>query len=270
MYLDNEILYWCTIPIVILVFCGVILRTILQTSSQGKKKKRLPHKNEHNLNDCLMSTQRVSLRNQEFQNHLNRSALMRSRRFLIPEDSFLKRKLFYCEPETGYFQNSPESPSPLAALSNPGMFICLIHATLLIIFNNLDHSALTDMMKNQFGFLILNGGMGYLVNTLFSGFLVVYIPFPLSYSFKGMLQRGIEPNPNISASFLSALSFYFIVLLGCGEIVNLLLSVIGFESVSTSQIDLSMMNQQGKYNCKNSIELKNCRSISSGKPSRLF
>ncbi|KAL5367013.1 hypothetical protein CPHLJ_8g2780 [Cryptosporidium parvum] len=226
MYLDKKILYWCTIPVTILVFCGVILRTILQTSSQKKKKKRLPFKNEKNLNDCLMSTQRVSLRNQEFQNHLNRSALIRSRRFLIPEDSFLKRKLFYCELESGYFHNSPESPSPLAALSNP------------------DHSALTDMMKNQFGFLILNGGMGYLVNTLFSGFLVVYIPFPLSYSFKGMLQRGIESNPNISASFLSALSFYFIALLCCGEVVHLFLSIIGFEGVSGPQIDLPMMNQQ--------------------------
>lgn len=121
MYLDKKILYWCTIPIVVLVFCGVVLRTIIQTPSQGKKKKRLPLKDEQNLNDCLMSTQRVSLRNQEFQNHLNRSALIRSRRFLIPEDSFLKRKMFYCEPEKGYFQNSPESPSPLAALSNPGM-----------------------------------------------------------------------------------------------------------------------------------------------------
>ncbi|OII73705.1 uncharacterized protein cubi_03503 [Cryptosporidium ubiquitum] len=226
MYLNKKILYWCTIPIVVLVFCGVILRTIIQTSSQGKKKKKLPFKNEQNLNDCLISTQRVSLRNQEFQNHLNRSALIRSRRFLIPEDSFLKRKVFYCDPETGYFQNSPESPSPLAALSNP------------------DHSALTDMMKNQFGFLILNGGMGYLVSTLFSGFFVAYIPFPLSYSFKGMLQRGIEINPNISASFLSALSFYFIVLLGSGEVIHLFLSIIGFEGVSSSQIDLPMMNQQ--------------------------
>lgn len=104
------------------------------------------------------------------------------------------------------------------------------------------------MMKNQFGFLILNGGMGYLVSTLFSGFLVAYIPFPLSYSFKGMLQRGIENNPNISASFISALSFYFIVFLGCGEVVHLFLSIIGLESTSNSQIDFPMMNQQGKLN----------------------
>lgn len=102
------------------------------------------------------------------------------------------------------------------------------------------------MMKNQFGFLILNGGMGYLVSTLFSGFFVAYIPFPFSYSFKSMLQRGVEANPNVSTSFLSALSFYFIVLMGCGEIVNLLLSIIGFECLNNSQIDLPIMNQQGK------------------------
>lgn len=102
------------------------------------------------------------------------------------------------------------------------------------------------MMKNQFGFLILNGGMGYLVSTLFSGLFVAYIPFPFSYSFKSMLQRGVEPEPNICTSFLSALSFYFIVLMGSGEIVNLFLSIIGFECTHNSQLDLPMMNQQGK------------------------
>ncbi|KAJ1612322.1 hypothetical protein OJ253_642 [Cryptosporidium canis] len=226
MHLDKKILYWSAIPIIILVFCGVTLRTIIQISSSKGKRKRIHLKSEQDLNECLMSSQRISLRNQEFQNHINRSALIRSRHFLIPEDSFSKRKLFYCEPEKGYFQNPPESPSPLAALSNP------------------DHSALTEMMKNQFGFLILNGGMGYLVNTLFSGFYVAYIPFPFSYSFKGMLQRGVEVNPNVSASFLSALSFYFIVLMSCGEIVNSLLSIIGFENTNNSQIDLTMMNHQ--------------------------
>lgn len=111
----------------------------------------------------------------------------------------------------------------------------------------IDHSALSDMMKNQFGFLLLNGGMGYIVSTLFSGFLVAYFPIPLSYSFKGMLQRGIENCPNLNVSFLSGLSFYFIALLSSGELVNLFLYLIGFENVSNNHIDIPMMNQQGKY-----------------------
>ncbi|KAF7458438.1 putative ER membrane protein complex subunit 3 [Cryptosporidium felis] len=197
----------------------------LSTSHKKKIRKLLP-RNEQDLNDCLLSTQRVSLRNQEFQNHLNRSVLIRSKRFIIPEESFLGRRMFYSSPETGYFQNPPDSPSPLAALSNP------------------DHSALTDMMKNQFGFLILNGGMGYLVSTLFSGFYIAYIPLPISYSFKVMLQRGVENNSNVPASFLSALSFYFIVLLACGDIVNLFFWLIGFEFVANTQIDIPMMNHQ--------------------------
>lgn len=123
MYLDKDILYWSTIPILIMVFCGITLRTIMQMSSKGKKKRKVPFKEEPDLNNCLLPNQRLSLRNLEFQNHINRSNLLKTRRFLLPQESFLKRKMFYCAPNTGYFQNPPESPNPFTALSNPGKSI---------------------------------------------------------------------------------------------------------------------------------------------------
>ncbi|KAH8740694.1 hypothetical protein FG386_002656 [Cryptosporidium ryanae] len=227
MFLSKQIQYWVTIPIIIIVFCGVVLKTVLQISSSHlKKRKTTPRRDEQNINDSLLSTQRVSLRNFEFQSHIGRSKLIKSRGFLLPIESLQKRKLFYCNNRDGYFRNSPESPSPFAALSNP------------------DHSLLADAMKNQFGFLILNGGIGYLVSSLFSGFFVAYIPISTSYSFKGMLQKGVEIIPDSNTSYLSALSFYFIVLISCGEISNVLFSLLGFENTSNIHLDISMVNQR--------------------------
>ena len=121
MFLERQILYWATIPITIIVFCGVTLKTILQLSSSKAKKKRIIQKDDQNINTSLFSTQRASLRNLQFQHHINRSTLIRNRGFLLPCDSFQKRRMFYCNNNDGYFQNSPEPPSPLAALSNTGM-----------------------------------------------------------------------------------------------------------------------------------------------------
>ncbi|KAH7649882.1 SWI SNF2 like ATpase and a Myb domain [Cryptosporidium bovis] len=226
MLLDRQIQYWATVPIVVIVFCGVVLKTALQISSSRSKKRRIPQRDEQNINDSLFSTQRVSLRNFEFQCHISRSKLIRSRGFLLPYESFQRRKMFYCNDSDGYFLNPPEPPNPLAVLSNP------------------DHSLLADAMKNQFGFLILNGGIGFLVSSLFSGFFVAYLPIPISYSFKGMLQKGVEVIPNISTSYLSALSFYFIVLIACGELSNILLSMFGFENTSNIHLDIPMVNQR--------------------------
>jgi hypothetical protein len=44
------------------------------------------------------------------------------------------------------------------------------------------------------------------VNTFFSGFVLVKIPFPLTPSFKTMLQRGI-PLASLDVSYVTSLSW---------------------------------------------------------------
>ena len=66
-------------------------------------------------------------------------------------------------------------------------------------------------------FLVSQGALGYWVNYLFSGFLVAKTPFPLTFRFKSMLQRGVEVE-NLEAGYISGLCWYFMIMMGISGI----------------------------------------------------
>eukprot|EP01054_Gregarina_sp_Poly1_P007671 Gregarina_sp_Poly_1__7670@NODE_4317_length_648_cov_179_165232_g995_i3_p1_GENE_NODE_4317_length_648_cov_179_165232_g995_i3NODE_4317_length_648_cov_179_165232_g995_i3_p1_ORF_typecomplete_len158_score24_44EMC3_TMCO1/PF01956_16/2_9e19_NODE_4317_length_648_cov_179_165232_g995_i3131604 len=72
------------------------------------------------------------------------------------------------------------------------------------------------MMKYNIGFLILNGGLAYLISYLFSDSVVAKTPFPLTPTFKPLLQRGIEVN-DLDTAYVSAISWYFLILFCSGS-----------------------------------------------------
>merc|ERR1719482_1215768 len=79
-----------------------------------------------------------------------------------------------------------------------------------------------DMMKNNMSYMIPNIAMMSLVNMFFEGFLIVKVPFALTPRFKMMLQQGIDLK-SLSASYVSSLSWYFIVMFGINGFYSLIL-----------------------------------------------
>jgi len=112
---------------------------------------------------------------------------------------------------------------------------------------NNDSSSMMNMVKGQITFFALNGGLGYIINYLFSGYVVAKIPFTLTFKFRSMLQRGLLI-PNLDVNYVSSLSWYFFIFMGCSSIVNVFRTIINpdiNEDLSSPTADLTMGGVQG-------------------------
>merc|ERR1712194_571119 len=59
-------------------------------------------------------------------------------------------------------------------------------------------------------------------NYFFSGYVIGKIPFPLTPSFKGMLQRGVNIS-SLDTSYITSMSWYFLVMSGMRGLFSLVL-----------------------------------------------
>merc|ERR1719411_2317338 len=84
-----------------------------------------------------------------------------------------------------------------------------------------DPMAAMGMMKNQMVFMVLQGLLAYWVSHLFSGFLVAKTPFPLTFQFKGMLQRGVEVQ-SLEPGYVSSFCWYIFVMMSSHSLIGLM------------------------------------------------
>ncbi|CAD7940419.1 unnamed protein product [Amoebophrya sp. A120] len=141
-------------------------------------------------------------------NVLGRCRLLKSGggKFLT-EDAFRNRRAFYTKKDTGLLvKAAPAKKDPLQAMEQQ------------------DPAQMVGMLKSQMIFLISQGAIGYWVNFLFTGFLVGKTPFPLTFRFKSMLQRGVDVE-NLEPGYISGLCWYFIIMMSIGGIQMFLMSL---------------------------------------------
>jgi len=87
----------------------------------------------------------------------------------------------------------------------------------------MDPSNMVEMMKKKnLAMVVPQLFLMAWVNHFFSGFCIGKLPFPLTLSFKGMLQRGIDLT-TLNVSYVSSLSWYVLVLFGLRGINQIVL-----------------------------------------------
>merc|ERR1712176_1251633 len=76
------------------------------------------------------------------------------------------------------------------------------------------------MMKNQMFFMVSQGLLAYWVSHLFDGFLVAKTPFPLTFQFKSMMQRGVHVQ-SLEPGYVSSPCWYMFVMCTSHNLIGL-------------------------------------------------
>jgi len=213
--LDSSIRDWVLIPIVAVMFIVTILRTNITKLMQTGKKSELKAIQQ---SQTLIRTRRLAA-------NANK----------LPPSSFEAHRNILAHKETGLLAvtgSAEGNQSPMAsAMMNPMMS---------------DPSYMMDMMKNNMAMIVPQILLMTWVSYFFSGFVAVKIPFPLTVRFKPLLQRGIEL-ASLDVSYVSSLSWYFLVLFGLRGVLSLALgegNVTDDTKMMAGQMDTGAMMQQ--------------------------
>ncbi len=152
--------------------------------------------NLNSLKEMLISKSSKYLEN-EYRNAINRANKIRSNFMYLSERGFKTRKAFFCREGDGFFNQKFEAKQP--DIMNPNMMF--------------------DMMKknliNALYYIVIFVGVGY----LFSGFILLKLPFGLTQKFKSMLQQGLNL-PDLDVSYVSAISWCFLLVFGLNGILQ--------------------------------------------------
>jgi hypothetical protein len=188
--IDGRIRFYVLIPMLFIV-CGVTrIRQKLMTGMKMEPPK--PKKQEQE---------------QKYHTALARARILRSRCNILPEKAFRAHHAVFMKKDQGLLWKAPAEKSDvekMQQLSPEDMGM--------------------SMLKGQMAFIVLQGGLMYWASALFNGFVVGKTPFPLTVQFKPMMLRGIEV-PALDVTYISAFTWYFVILIGCNGLLALLQSV---------------------------------------------
>merc|ERR1712032_1452367 len=173
------------------------------------------------------SEPKVDLKDVKHNNMLGRCKKLKDNANYLSDRVYRARKAYYVKKDVGILMKPPEQKSKdpmqqLAAGPDPMMAM--------------------GMLKNQMVFVVLQGALAYWVSHLFSGFLVAKTPFPLTYQFKSMMQRGVEVQ-SLEPGYVSSLCWYMFVMMSSHSLIVLVQSF--FSKTDGDDADNPMMAMMG-------------------------
>lgn len=181
LLLDPSIRAWVFLPIVVITFLVGLIRGYVLILFTSQRKIEL-----HQVQDSHV---------------MIRSRLLRENGQYIPKSSFIMRRHFFNNEETGYFKTQKRA----AVLPN--------HMT--------DPNIMNEMLKGNISNALPTLLIGSWFNWMLSGFVTTKVPFPITLRFKSMLQHGIKI-VTLDAAWVSSASWYFLNVVGLRPICTLL------------------------------------------------
>ena len=85
-------------------------------------------------------------------------------------------------------------------------------------------AAQSGMMDNMKGMIVMMAttipAMAW-INSFFAGFVLAKVPFSMTQQFRSLTQSGIDMS-NLDVSYVSSVSFYFLIIFGLNQLQSLL------------------------------------------------
>lgn len=179
-----------------------------------------------NIMTIFRSDPKVDLKEVKTNSMLSRCRALRQNAHILGERAYKTRKAYFVKKDAGVLVKSPPKPKdPMEALSSGP-----------------DPMMAMGMMKNQMFFMVSQGVLAYWVSHLFSGFLVAKTPFPLTFQFKSMMQRGVEVQ-SLEPGYVSSLCWYMFVMMSSHSLIGLVQSFCS--KAETGEDDNPMMAMMG-------------------------
>lgn len=189
--LDPQLKYWVLLPIsVVMILTGILRQYVQVMISPGVKGQP-----------------RVKLTEGQY---ILKAQVLVGNGSNITDKSFQERKEYLSKllasgkyvARTKAAQDG-STPNPL---TDPGM-----------------SDAMMSMAKGNMASFIPQTVIMWWVNHFFAGFVLMKLPFPLTLRFKEMLQSGVM-TADLDVRWVSAISWYFISVLGLNPVFNLLMN----------------------------------------------
>jgi len=194
------------------IFVVVVLTSMIRSSVMG----------------IFKSDTKVDLKDVKTQSMLGRCKMLRAAHHFLSEKAFKTRKAYFVKKDVGALVKAvPKAKDPMEALSAGP-----------------DPMAAMGMMKGQMVFMVSQGLLAYWVSHLFDGFLVAKTPFPLTFRFKGMLQRGVEVAA-LEPGYVSSLCWYMFVMMSSHSLIGLVQSFFTKTDVEAEDPMMAMMGSMG-------------------------
>ncbi|CAL5223773.1 g6338 [Coccomyxa viridis] len=176
--LDRDVRDWVLVPLTMSIVLMMLIRQYATQVLMGGGKPQ----------------QKVELKEVKEKQTVARSQLLRGAHVFLTEGAFRQRKAYLTAKGTGALsQKSEQKSAQEQMLTNPDL--------------------MSGMMKQNLSGIVPQIAMGTFVSYFFSGFILGKIPFPLSPSFRLMLQRGVDL-PSLDVTYFTSLSYYILLLFG--------------------------------------------------------
>mmetsp|Transcript_18866 Transcript_18866/g.21617 ORF Transcript_18866/g.21617 Transcript_18866/m.21617 type:complete len:301 (+) Transcript_18866:117-1019(+) len=211
LLLDSDIRDWVVLPLFVIMISTGLLRHFVSQLLKGDPKPLT--KIESRAKNAMSRAVRLRTGSGNY----------------ISQNRWEARRRYFSDKESGHLREESERAArELEKLNEEGVAPGGI--------DPMNPMSMMDGMKGSMVFMVQNMVMMQGISHFFQGFILLKVPFPLTRGFKMMFQRGLgELTSNLDTSYVSSVSWYFLVMFGLRGFFRMVIGDPSQEQVESNQ-----------------------------------